>query len=215
MIDTTQLLIFFHIILFAYWLGTDLGVLITSYYAKKPGISPEAKANLYKANILIDMFPKTCLVLMVPLGLTMATNWGLPLSSGMLFLAWAFGFTWLWLVWQVHFKHGSAAGKRFWNIDLGVRIAVTVGFIGFGSWCLITGGPLVSAWLAIKIILFGLTTLCGVAVRFLILSWSRPAAIAKYDPSKPVPFFNPIQNVVFLIWALVLAMAFLGVTKPI
>lgn len=213
-IDPSRLVVFLHILLFAYWLGADLGVLITSVYAGKPGTSADARANLLKANIMIDMAPRTCLVLMVPVALTLGSYWGLPLSNAMLTLAWVFGFAWTWLVWQVHFEHGSDLGKLYWKIDLGIRILATIGFVGYGVWCLAGLGDLPAGWIALKMVLFGLTTLCGVIVRFLLLAWSRPAAIAKWDASKPVPFFNPIRNVVFIIWILVAAMAFLGVTKP-
>jgi len=210
--DPYRLLVFLHLLLFVYWLGSDLGVMINSIYAGKGDLTGNARARLREAQTLIDMAPRTCLVLMVPVGLTLASRWGLAISGDELLGVWAFGFGWLWLVWMVHWRHGAPSGMLLWKIDLGIRVAVTIGFIGMGLSSLIAATPVAPHWLAMKMLLFGTLILLGVIVRFmLLLSPPRPAVVTGGSE----PFWTGLRLVVFAIWALVLVMALFGVTKPV
>ncbi|MDZ5645876.1 hypothetical protein [Nitrospirillum sp. BR 11828] len=204
---------FFHVVLFAYWLGTDLGVLITSTAANGADLTGNAREHLRKANGRIDMGPRTAMVLMVPVGLTLASNWGLPLGPAALTAVWAGGFTWLWLVWMIYLRQGTPFGKRVWRIDLGIRMLATLAFVGTGLVSLASGGPVAAGWLATKILLFGILLLLGVVIRLLLL-WKPPAPPKAGEPFVPTPFWNPLRLTVFAIWGLVLVMAFLGITKP-
>jgi hypothetical protein len=165
-LDPYRIVVFLHVLLFVYWLGADLGVFICSTVGRSRKLTDDQRLGLREAGELIDMAPRTCLVLMVPVGLTLAANLGSPLRGApVLTVIWLASLVWLWLVWQVHLQHNSPLGRRFWQIDFGVRGLVMAGFVGFGAWCLATGGPIASRWLAAKILLFGLIILCGIAVR--------------------------------------------------
>lgn len=215
MLSTYTLVAFLHILLFAYWLGTDLGVFICSLTGRRPGVSDDARARLQEAGTLIDMAPRTCLVLMVPVGLTLAANFGSPIHGAVLGAVWVLGLAWLWLVWEVHWRHGAPIGRLYWRIDFVVRSAVMAAFLGFGAWCLITGSPISSRWLAAKMMIFGAIILCGIIVRILLLS--RPPARAPAAAGAAAPQAGGrdlIRQVVLVIWVLVAAAAFLGVTKP-
>lgn len=214
--DPHRLVVFLHILLFVYWLGSDLGVMINSIYANQRDLTGNARAKLRAAGTLIDMAPRTCLVLMVPVGLTLASRWGLAVSGAELAGAWAFGFGWLWLVWMVHWRHGSPKGMFFWKIDLGVRVIVTTAFIGMGLSSLVGKVPVDNSWLATKMLLFGVLILMGVIVRFMLLmNPPKPAPTGANGEYQPQPFWTGLRLVVFGIWGLVLMMALLGVTKPV
>ena len=116
-IEPFRLVAFLHVLLFVYWLGADLGVMLTSLASTRKGIGAEAKARLSEVGALIDMAPRTCLVLMVPVGLTLAQNYGSPVTGPALWLVWIVGLIWVWLVWQVHWRQGSAVGETMWRID--------------------------------------------------------------------------------------------------
>ena len=213
-LDPYRIVVFLHVLLFVYWLGADLGVFICSTVGRSRKLTDDQRLGLREAGELIDMAPRTCLVLMVPVGLTLAANLGSPLRGApVLTVIWLASLVWLWLVWQVHLQHNSPLGRRFWQIDFGVRGLVMAGFVSFGAWCLATGGPIASRWLAAKILLFGLIILCGIAVRILLLS-SRPASPVPAGAGSASAVDNRIRNVVFVIWGLVAVIAFLGVTKP-
>ena len=212
-LDPYRIVVFLHVLLFVYWLGADLGVFICSTVGRSQNLTDDQRRGLREAGELIDMAPRTCLVLMVPVGLTLAVNFGSPIRGAPVLTAiWLASLAWLWLVWQVHLQHNSPIGRRLWQIDFGVRGLVMAGFVGFGAWCLATGGPIAGRWLAAKILLFGLIILCGIAVRILLLS-ARPEAPAPAGAAAPA-IGNQIRNVVFVIWGLVAVIAFLGVTKP-
>ncbi len=210
MLDTYHVVLFVHVLLFVYWLGADLGVFICGMVGRARQLSEEGRRGLKEAGDLIDMFPRTTLVLMIPVGLTLASHYGSPIHGVLLGLIWAVCLAWLWLVWQVHFQHGQPLGKLFWKIDFAIRTVAMLAFVGFGAWCLITGGPIPLHWLAAKILLFGLIILAGIVVRILLLM-PTPAPVAGAARPKGR---NRLRDVVFLIWALVTVIAFLGVTKP-
>ena len=212
-LDPYKIVVFLHVLLFAYWLGSDLGVFVCGMIGRRGNLDDHQRHGLREAGELIDMAPRTCLVLMVPVGLTLASNYGSPIRGAPVLAAvWLASLAWLWLVWQVHFKGASALGRLFWKIDFGVRSLVMAGFVSFGAWCLATGEPIGSRWLATKILLFGLIILCGIAVRIMLLSAKPAASPLAPRPGKPGP--NRIRDVVFVIWGLVAVIAFLGVTQP-
>ncbi len=211
-IDPFRVVAFVHVVLFAYWLGADLGVMMTSLAANRKGATDDARLRLREVGTLIDMAPRSCLVLMVPVGLTLAQNFGSPVTGLWIWLAWIVGLAWLWLVWMVHLKHDEPLGKLFWKIDFALRAALMVAFLGFGAWCLVTGGPVASKWLATKFILFGVLISLGIAIRILLLS--RPSPKPGATPAPAPGLWSPLRLVVFGIWGLVFVMAFLGVVKP-
>jgi hypothetical protein len=213
-IDPMRVVAFFHVLLLVYWLGGDLGVMITGAFAGAPNQSPEARRRLQEASALIDMAPRTCLVLIIPVGLTLASQWGLPVTAPGLALAWVVGLAWTCLVWMVHLQHGSPLGKLLWKVDLGLRIVAMSAFMGFGGYCLAKGAPISEHWLAAKFVLFGFLIFLGVVVRIMLLTRKAPVPAAPADPSAALPFWTPLRNVVFGIWALVAVMAFLGIVKP-
>jgi hypothetical protein len=213
-VDPYKIVVFLHILLFAYWLGSDLGVFVCSMVGRSQKLSEDQRRGLREAGDLIDMAPRTCLVLMVPVGLTLAANYGSPIQGAAALTAvWVAGLAWLWLVWQVHLQHNSTLGKLFWKIDFAVRSLVMAGFVGFGAWCLATGGPIADRWLATKMVLFGLIILCGIVVRIMLLSL-RPAPPAQAVAAAAPIAGAGIRNVVFVIWGLVAVTAFIGVAKP-
>ncbi|MDE1150842.1 MAG: hypothetical protein PW843_30195 [Azospirillaceae bacterium] len=202
-----------HVVLFAYWLGTDLGVLITGTAANKADLTGNARERLRRANGWIDMGPRTSMVLMIPVGLTLASNWGLPLDGTALAAIWVAALAWVWLVWMIYLRQGTAIGKLYWKVDLGLRVVAMVCFMGLGLTSLATGAPFDSRWLATKAVLFGVLLLLGVVIRILLLL-KPPVRPEPGAPFVPAPFWNPLRITVFAIWGLVLVMAFLGVTKP-
>ena len=214
MLNTHTLVAFLHVLLFAYWLGSDLGVFICGMVGRRPGLSAEARAKLQEAGALIDMAPRTCLVLMVPTGLTLAADFGSPARGLALGAVWVASVAWLWLVWQVHWRHGSALGRTYWRIDFVVRSLVMAGFVGFGAASLAGLTAVAGRWLAAKMLVFGLIILCGIVVRILLLRGT--ATVPQADgAAAPRPDAMPrIRQVVLVIWALVALAAFLGVTKP-
>lgn len=215
--DPMSLVAFFHVLLFVYWLGGDLGVMLTSMAQNKPGASEDAKARLRDVWMLIDMAPRTCLVLMVPVGLTLAQRFGSPITGAPLIAVWIASLAWLWLVWQVFLKEHTELGKLFWKIDFVIRTLVMLAFVLGGAYSFVALAPFADQWLSLKIFLFGITILLGLMIRIILIQMLKP----KFDAAgNPIPFkhwgfWSPIRLVVFGIWLLTAVIAFLGLAKPI
>ena len=75
--DTYTLLVFLHVVLFAYWLGADLGVHLAARFAIRSDLPFEERMRFLVLILLIDLGPETAITLMVPLGLTLAVMSGL------------------------------------------------------------------------------------------------------------------------------------------
>ena len=172
-IDPYRLVVFFHVLMFCYWLGADLGVWLCGRAARRPGISDEARALVRKVGHLIDMGPRSALVLIFPAGLILASQYGSPVQGlGLVAAVLACG-VWLWMVWTIYLQPQTPLGRTVWKIDLGFRALLMVTLIGFGVSCLVTGGPIQDRWLAAKIVVFGLILLTGIFLRIALFRMAQ------------------------------------------
>jgi hypothetical protein len=209
-----RLMAFFHVILFVYWLGADLGVFICGQVTRRPNLSPETRAAVRSAGHLIDMGPRTAMVLMLPAGVTLGSQYGVPVSGPALWALWAFSFVWLWMVWKFYFAPQSDIGKLVWKLDMALRALFTVAFLGFGAYCIATGGPVSDGWLIAKIIVFGLIIADGFWLRILIWRQEQIAKAAGGPVVIPAGLRNMLSLSVLAIWFMVAIAAFFGVVKP-
>lgn len=220
-IDPYRVVAFVHVVLFAYWLGADLGVFIHGKRLTRDDIPLDERLRTREIAVLIDMGPRSALVLMVPVGFTLATLWGLPLSALELTGLWIFGLFWLWLVWEVHHKKNEPIGRTLQRIDFAIRYAVLAIMIGVGATSLITGSPVASDWLAVKMLLFAAIIMNGIWLRLIGGRWQAAFDKIRQGGDNVVIGEQMIKDnrkvaskAALLIWFLVAAMAFLGVVKP-
>lgn len=225
--DLHSFAIFLHILLFTYWLGSDLGVFYSSKYVVNPDVSPAGRATAMKIMHLVDLAPRICLILMLPSGVTLmaASDFGRDLFYGWpLALTWIGCLTWLAIMLIAFFKtperHAALAHKLDWI----VRVTITLGLVGTALYALIVSEPFGvqtnPKWLAAKVLAYALSIFCGIMIRVclrpfgpafsqLMTSGSSPEVEAGIGGAmrRAVPW-------VYAIWFLVLLAAFLGVVKP-
>ena len=73
------LLIYAHILLMVFWLGTDVGVFIAGLFFIDPHRSLERRRAAIELGLIVDRFPRICFVLMLPPGkLQLAWQMGVP-----------------------------------------------------------------------------------------------------------------------------------------
>ena len=60
---------FFHILMFVIWLGMDVGVYYCGKYTTRRDLTYQERRRFLELLMLLDMGPRTALVMMVPLGL--------------------------------------------------------------------------------------------------------------------------------------------------
>ncbi len=210
-----------HLLLFAYWLGGDLGVFYASRYRNRGDLDIKTRLLIGKITAAIDMSPRTTLVLMLPVGLTLAANLGLsPVTGVWLALVWIASLAWLLLVWTVHLKKGTERARQFANLDMLIRAAVVVVLTVAAIATFVTGEPFVENWLALKVLLFAGTVFCGIMIRFAIKPYgvifeeivaegSTPEREARFKSAAKVSRFW-----VKSLWALLLVAAWVGIAKP-
>lgn len=222
MFTTYSLLLFSHLLLFVYWLGADIGVFYGIRYVLKPELSLETRRTVMAVVHWIDALPRICLVLMMPVGLTLASTTGLlnlpdGLTTAFLVAAWVVGLAWLVIVLRIY------KGARGWiaRVDWVVRIAVMLGFLVAGIASLAGIGPAVEGanWLAVKMMLFAGAIGCGIGLR--ILAKPFVAAYSRIMERGSTPdveaalsrAMRQSKQVVLLLWLLVAAAAYIGVAK--
>mgnify|MGYP003477692937 CR=1 FL=1 len=142
MLDTHLLWAYVHIVLFVYWLGADVGLYLVMIFAKNAALSFETRATLIKLAFLIDLFPRVCFALILPVGIQLARNLALyPVSDGMLALGWTAGIVWSALHLAVVRFKGTAFARALLYINKAYELLLGGLFIGVGILSLATGAP--------------------------------------------------------------------------
>jgi hypothetical protein len=217
-----SLLLVAHLVLFAYWLGGDIGVFHSVSSVGDPSLSKDSRRTALKIMLWIDMVPRYCLVSMPVVGITMASIMGwFVVTSAVLPVLWIAGAVWLWMIWAIHHYQGKALAETLRKIDFGVRIVVIATMIGLGAAGLAGMGPINQPWLALKSIVFGLLVFCGLMIRVKIGPFVPAFAEIMRAPG-PAPdaearlsaAMRRVRPFVYAIWAGLVVAAYLGAVKP-
>ena len=127
--------ILLHILLFAYWLGGDLGVFYSSRYILREELAPQARATALKIMHGVDLAPRICLVLFLPSGVTLMA-WG-PLGDEffvngfLLALLWVASLVWLAIAVYDYFRDTATRfGQVIQRLDLVVRYGLGASLLG-------------------------------------------------------------------------------------
>ncbi|MBT3993276.1 MAG: hypothetical protein HOH08_08140 [Gammaproteobacteria bacterium] len=213
---------FFHVCLFVYAIGGDIAVYYIGNYLTKDELSLEERLRVRSMRFIVDMSARTSLVLLLPIGFTLATSWGSSIRGSLLAIIWVFCIAWLILVWMVHFKKGTSLGELLRKIDLIIRYLIASILACLGTYTLSTNNIIVSDWLSLKIILFGAILFNGIWIRSIVGKMAASIERAKNSNHEiKERGENEIKNhqsllnkAALLIWLLVIMMAFLGEVKP-
>lgn len=219
--DSYAFLNLLHIVLFAYWLGTDFAVFFAARMMARPGLSYADRMRIRELLVFVDLAPRVSLILILPSGLHMASlRWGLALEPAALAVIWLAALAWLALMLSVHTRHGTAAGEWLRRADLGVRYLVLVAMLVLGLGSLLTGAPLADAWLATKALLFALVIALGLALRVISAGWAPALAALREGRDVPAAEQAIVRTrrrgaaTALSLWSVLLLMAFLGTVKP-
>src|SRR3954471_7943347 len=92
---STSIWAYIHILLFVFWLGTDVGVFTAAIFLKNPAQSYETRLTLMRLLSKIDILPRLCFALILPVGLQLTRGLGIyPVSDALLASGWAIGLGW-------------------------------------------------------------------------------------------------------------------------
>lgn len=221
MIDTHSILVFIHIVLMSYWLGGDLGVFLAANRVADPALPFDERMRFMKLLMILDMAPRTALVLMLPVGFHMAVNIGLVALPGWaLAVIWASTVAWLALTWVVSLSEGKLEGSPLPKLDLWTRYLVLGALIALGILSLATGSPIFANWLAVKLLLFAGIIILGLLLRGAVAKWVVGFGRLSEEGSTPETEAiiggarKTAARQALLLWGLVLVNGFLGVAQP-
>ena len=218
-----SLLLLAHLVLFAYWLGGDIGVFYSSYRVCDANLTKEARLTALKIMGWVDMVPRYCMVLILPVGLALAATMGWwEASAAFVAGAWAFALVWLALVWSVHHFQGRKLAETLRRFDLALRVVLIATLLTIGTLGLNDAGPIQSGqhWLALKVVIFGLLVFCGLMIRITAAPFGPAFARIMREGSSPEAeaqlngAMNKARPFVVLIWIGLVINAYLGALKP-
>lgn len=212
-----------HILVIGYWLGTDLAVYYLSGFIVNPKWPTPVRMFATKAMLILDMVPRTALVLTAAIGLTLTAGIGLmPALERWLPLAWVVSLAWLALTWAVHRLGTSTLGRRLGQIDFLFRLLV----IAAGVWLAIDathdGGLITPApWLSVKIAMMALSIAMGLVIRIQLKPFGPMLAKVSAGTATPSDdaalqrLMAMVKIPVWVIWIALFIAAVLGSTKGV
>ena len=152
------LLVYVHILLMVFWLGTDIGVFVAGLQFMDPKRSLEARTAVIGLGMIVDRFPRLCFVAIVPVGLQMGFMRGaIPISGAMMASIWVLSALWMAAV-VAGFLTGGKPRARLWTVI--EKSFLLAGLAAFSTTAALawTGNLLIPGWLAGKLFAFG--TMC-------------------------------------------------------
>ena len=217
-----QLVVFVHLLLFVLWLGADVGVfLLGQHFRKRDMYELPQRLALLKLLVIVDMTPRSAWALMVPVTITMLDAggyWDLPLFA--VIGAWLFGGLWLWLVWDAHNHDQTERAAKDRHYEFFLKLLLMLFYLGLGITSLVTGEPLAPAWLATKALMFGIIFAAAIMidVSFSPVGPQLGKLIAEGSSDETeIPLRKTMDRTrvwVWVVYAMLLATAFLGNVKP-
>lgn len=213
-------LVYAHLLLFALWLGADVGVFILSqHFRRSSDYDLAQRLVLLKLLVAIDMAPRTAWALMLPVSLSVvkAGNWA-PLPDTLILGSWIVSAIWLWLVWDAHNHDTTLRADRDRRIEFYLKIVLTLFYVGLGIVWLTRGDAPV--WLAMKALAFGAIFAAAMMIdlAFRPLGGQIGRLIAEgSSPATEAPLLVTLDRTrlwVSSVYVLLVATSWLGTVKP-
>jgi len=211
------LLTVLHLLMFAYWLGGDLGVFYSSTILTDANQSPAARVAAAKVLLNVDLAPRICLLAAFPTGLALAAAKGwLAVPPWVILAVAGAGAAWVGLVLRLHVAHGAQGLQRLdtWLRYGFVAVLAAAGLLG------LAGVHPLPLFLSLKFLILAFTVTMGLAIRralvpfgpaFGQLAAQGPTAESDAAISKAIGASRPF---VIAIWIALIAAAALGVAAP-
>jgi len=214
-------LVFFHILLFVFWLGGDLGVAILGDHFRKRGqYSLQERMTILKLLVINDLGPRYAWALMIASTISLVSAggyWDIPVWG--VCLAWIISLFWLWLVYAAHKAGQTDRGQQLRKIEMFLKWMLAAFYLGLGIISLATNAPLEPNWLASKACLFGLIFVAAILidVMFKPVGPLLMAVIEKgSSDATEIPLLKTMNKSRFWVrmtYLLLIITAFIGTTK--
>jgi hypothetical protein len=172
------LVLLIHALLFVYWLGLDLGIFYLGAALARKDLPAFTRTTLCQILVTLDMIPRFCLVLTLPVGATLTVfggyvtvenGYALPILAGL----WLLSLGWVALI-ATGFRQPSRRSPPV--IDRFVRLFVIGMLLFFAATSALDDGPIDrrAGWLDTKLAIFALI----VGADMMIHAAFRPLRVA-------------------------------------
>ena len=209
-----------HLLLFAWWLGGDLGVFYSSGRVVDASQPRAARLMAGRIMLALDVVPRICMSLTLTVSALLAETVGIPHPRWQMTAVLLLGPAWLALVLFLQFREGSAAAPAVRRLDLALRWIVIAAVVASATWSLASGRLSDFPWLAAKLYVFAFLVFCGLMIRRglppFIAGYAALAA-GRETPESDRAMAASLARMrpwVLAIWAGLIASAMLGVGKP-
>jgi hypothetical protein len=214
------LLVYVHILLMVFWIGTDIGVFVAGLRFMDPKRPMAERAAVIDLGMVIDRYPRICFVAILPVGLQIAYFLGLiPWSARWMTLLWLLSAAWMCCVIAGMILVGSPRVRPWRRVEKGFLTSAACLFIAAGIGGL-TGRILMPGWLSGKLAAYGAMCLFALMLdRSFGPVFTAFGAISAEGstPEREAALRRPmVQTYVWVlaIYAAVLLSGFLGTVKP-
>lgn len=147
--------IFMHIVLFALWLGSSVTILVMVCWLQMHRDASDARTMALSSLSYLVRVPKTVFILMLPMGLQLASNLGLiELASGSTIGAWVFAIIWLGIDWIGAPNRQTSTAQAMRIVERILQAAFVIVLGGTGVLSLLSGAPVEASWLATKMTIY-------------------------------------------------------------
>jgi hypothetical protein len=168
---------YLHILMFVFWIGTDLGVFLSAKKSADPTLSFESRIFMLHMALRIELLPRIMWKLALPLGVMLSVDMELMnIGPAGIALVWLFTLGWASVSVTGAYKYDQPIGQKLGHINNWITGLVGVTLITLGVASYYGNGPFDASatWLLWKVGLYGLINLMVVVMLFVF----EPMAIA-------------------------------------
>ena len=205
---------FLHVLVFAVVVGIELPAIYALRMARSPGSGQAARTMALRVKRCADATSAVMLVLLLPLGVQIATQLGVYtlMSAAWLYATWAVGLAWLAIAVISEVTGDSRWARRIYKSECVLRIIIGLGNVYDAVVGFMGDGMIQGHWLATKVLLFGLILVVSGWIR-----WQTQAVRFASSDADPEPLIAAIRRAQWgshSILAMVLIAAYMGTAKP-
>jgi hypothetical protein len=215
---------YLHILMFVFWVGTDMGVFLSCKKSTDPKLSIDARFLLLHMALRIELLPRTMWKAALPLGvmLSQANGW-LSLTDMQLALVWVFSVAWWAISMTGAWYYDKPIGHTLTKINNAITSLVGVGLIVLAYTSAVGNGPFAvdESWLHWKVGIYGLINIMIVAMLYVFdpmgIAFGR-LAVEGSTPEIETTISTIMDRATVTIWStyiLICIVAFIATTKII
>lgn len=216
-----ELLTLVHILLFAYWLGGDVGVFYSSGLVVDDRLSRDARLAAARVMLGVDLIPRICMSLMLTVGGLLSASLGIDHPTWQMAGIVLLGPFWLGMVLLLHFQHQAAFVPLLTRFDFYFRWAMIAILLISSGYSMATGRLDQTPWLIAKLLGFALLIFCGLMIRIRLKGFTQ--AYIKLlqcnelaaDNRQMQASLSRVRPWVVSIWIILIFEAWLGIAKPV